>query len=45
MAKKIVKILILVLGIIFIFIGIFIKDYVIIFRNAILLCLSCIGIQ
>ncbi len=45
MAKKVIKIIILIFSLFFIFLGLIKADYLYIFKNAALLCLSCIGIQ
>ncbi|MCX7942229.1 MAG: hypothetical protein ABDH25_06620 [Dictyoglomaceae bacterium] len=45
MVKIIAKVIILLLSLVFILTGIILEDQLYIFKNATILCLSCIGIQ
>lgn len=45
MVKKLVRIFIFLAIIILIYLGVMRKEFIEIFRNSTLLCLSCIGIQ
>lgn len=42
--KKIISLVILIIGFIFIFIGAYRGEYIEVFKKAIVICLDCIGI-